>query len=81
MAGGLALAWHMWRRASEDAGPVKTTTKLLVAMLALQFVLGIITVVAHVPVWAGVMHQAGAYLLLTVAVRAVWLSRTRAALG
>lgn len=80
LLGGFALVWHMWRRAPGN-GPIRNTAKALVAMLVLQFALGIVTVVAHVPVWAGVMHQAGAYLLLTVAVRAIWLSRARVRLG
>lgn len=78
LAGGIALTVHMWRRSTDAADDrVRRAAKLLAAAVALQFLLGVITVMMHVPVWAGVMHQGGAYLLLTVAAYAAWLSRER----
>jgi cytochrome c oxidase assembly protein subunit 15 len=40
----------------------------LLTAVALQIALGITTLLHHVPVSLGVMHQAGAVLVLTVAV-------------
>ena len=41
---------------------------LLYAIL-IQFGLGVLTLIMVVPVWLGVLHQAGAFLLLAIAVR------------
>ncbi|MFV0540022.1 MAG: COX15/CtaA family protein [Aestuariibaculum sp.] len=37
----------------------------LLIMVALQFVLGIFTILLHVPVWLGIAHQIGAFFLLS----------------
>ena len=37
----------------------------LLGLLCLQFVLGIFTLLLHVPLWLGVAHQIGAFLLLS----------------
>ncbi len=39
--------------------------RFLVVMVALQFVLGVLTIVLGVPVWLGIAHQVGAFLLLS----------------
>ncbi len=38
----------------------------LLIIVGLQFLLGVLTIVYQVPVWLGVAHQIGAFLLLTV---------------
>ena len=38
---------------------------LLLSLVVLQFVLGIFTLILQVPVWLGVAHQIGAFLLLS----------------
>lgn len=85
LAAGIGLAVHLFKRArangaqrdSTGACIVRQAGQWMAAGIALQFILGVITVVLHVPVWAGVMHQVGAYVLLTIAVRVLWLSRQR----
>lgn len=72
---GIALTAHLYRRGTTAL--VRRTGALLAAGLVLQFLLGVLTVVLHVPIWAAVMHQGGAYVLLTIAARAAWLSRER----
>lgn len=49
------------------------TTKLqnnaikgLVLMVGIQFLLGVLTIILHVPVWLGVAHQVGAFFLLSI---------------
>lgn len=37
----------------------------LLIMVFLQFLLGVLTILLHVPVWLGVAHQVGAFFLLT----------------
>ena len=66
VAGALAL-WWLVRRA-----PVSRATARLAALAALvatlQVTLGVATLLLAVPVSLGVLHQAGAVALLTVAV-------------
>ncbi len=38
--------------------------KALLILVVLQFVLGVFTILLHVPVWLGVAHQVGAFFLL-----------------
>ena len=37
---------------------------LLLLFVGLQFLLGVLTIMLQVPVWLGVAHQVGAFLLL-----------------
>ena len=37
----------------------------MVIIVFLQFLLGVLTILLHVPVWLGVAHQVGAFILLT----------------
>ncbi len=48
-----------------SAGPGRLAPVLLVAALATQVVLGISTLLLHVPVWLATAHQGGAVVLLT----------------
>ena len=38
---------------------------VLLAMVGVQFLLGILTIIYQVPVWLGVAHQVGAFILLS----------------
>ncbi len=38
---------------------------MLLVMVGIQFLLGVLTLMLHVPVWLGVAHQVGAFFLLT----------------
>ena len=63
----LYFAWKMWKTALTPA--LRTGVGVLVAALAIQVFLGIITLVhckAVVPVDLGVLHQAGAVVLFGV---------------
>lgn len=44
----------------------KRAIRALLVMLTLQFTLGVLTIVLQVPVWLGVTHQVGAFLLLSI---------------
>ena len=39
---------------------------LLLIMVGVQFLLGVLTLIFHVPVWLGVAHQVGAFILLSI---------------
>ena len=43
----------------------KNGVKALLILVGLQFSLGVLTLMLQVPVWLGVAHQVGAFLLLT----------------
>ncbi|HRH37550.1 MAG TPA: COX15/CtaA family protein, partial [Flavobacteriales bacterium] len=45
--------------------------KDLISAVLIQFVLGVITLLTHVEISIGMLHQLGAVLLLTVALKAV----------
>ncbi|HEV7259326.1 MAG TPA: COX15/CtaA family protein [Bosea sp. (in: a-proteobacteria)] len=76
---GLAL-WHAlaMRRAAPGAGAAKRATVIAGLTLA-QAALGIVTLLLVVPLWAGLAHQALAFLVLAMGV--VHVTRTRGAGG
>lgn len=63
------LIWAGLRTRKEHAEDVAVRRSVngLFAMVLLQFALGVVTLLLHVPVWAGVMHQMGALFLLAAA--------------
>ncbi|MFN3202867.1 MAG: COX15/CtaA family protein [Bradymonadia bacterium] len=63
---GLAIAAVAWRRATHPRH--KQVALALGGLVVAQFVLGVITVVAGMPIWAAASHQGVAFLLLTAAV-------------
>jgi len=72
----LAFAlWHaVWmRRAAPGSGGAKRATALA-GMMLMQGVLGVVTLVLVVPLWAGLAHQALAFAILAMAV--VHVTRT-----
>ncbi|AVP98441.1 heme A synthase [Ahniella affigens] len=55
-----------WRARARATGPGQSLAlKLLLAMVLLQVTLGISTLLLHVPVWLGTLHQGGAVLVLS----------------
>ena len=64
---GVALAWRAFRHSTRS---VRIAAAHVGAGVFLQFLLGVFTVVFHVPTWIAVAHQCGAYLLLSAT---VWL--------
>lgn len=73
---GAVLAWRLVRHA-ETSGQ-RLVGWLVGGGIALQFVLGVLTVILHVAIPVAVLHQAGGYLLLTAVVAAL---ASRAARG
>jgi heme a synthase len=49
-------------------GPVRTHALALAALVTIQAVLGILTLVHQVPIGLALLHQAGAILVLTLVV-------------
>lgn len=62
---GLAL-WHAWRASALGGGPARRARALAGLVLA-QMALGIVTLVLVVPLWAGLLHQFLAMLVLAMA--------------
>ena len=62
-----AVAFIYWKSMRDGIATArqKSAFQLVAAATAVQFVLGIITLLMAVPVSMGVIHQAGAFLLLT----------------
>lgn len=63
--GVLLLVWYWKGRAGFGDGRIQRSFKLIGMMVLIQLVLGIATLVFQVPVWLGVLHQAGALLLFS----------------
>ena len=57
------FAWRSWRNGLSSRGSI--AMGLLVAVFWLQVVMGISTLLLHVPVWLAVAHQGGAVALLS----------------
>jgi heme a synthase len=64
---------------SADDPDIRLSAGLLIAAVAAQVVLGIWTLLAVVPLWLGVIHQAGAAVLFGLTVRHLWLVRGQTA--
>jgi cytochrome c oxidase assembly protein subunit 15 len=61
-------AWHWWSLKSRGAGQACDRSLVLLLAMLVQAALGIWTLLAHVPLWLGLVHQGGAALVLAVAV-------------
>ncbi|WP_372708045.1 COX15/CtaA family protein [Brevundimonas sp.] len=73
LIGGTVYALQAWRwRLAQGLGAGAYT---VAAALWLQSVLGVVTLINVVPLWMGVLHQAGAALLLLAATVNLWLVR------
>jgi cytochrome c oxidase assembly protein subunit 15 len=59
--------WH-WRRARGVGGSPARRANALLGLTFMQIVLGIVTLLLAVPLWAGLAHQALAMLVLAMAV-------------
>lgn len=69
---GLAgLAFVSWVLVSSHASPVRGLALWFGAALAAQIVIGIAAVLAIVPIWLGLLHQAGGVVLFTIALACV----------
>jgi len=76
----IVLGYWFASRRFELVGRTRTVFHLLLAMLAIQMVLGIATLVYVVPVALGAAHQAGALVLFTIALMLNHELRARRAL-
>jgi cytochrome c oxidase assembly protein subunit 15 len=73
------VLWHWWRAQRVGNAAARRAHALLGLTLA-QILLGIVTLLLAVPLWAGLAHQALAMLVLAMAVvHVVRLAQTRAA--
>jgi len=68
-AWGLAIA--IWRR---ERGPLAAAAALALAVSG-QFALGVLTLLNAVPIGLGVLHQAGAVVVLAAATALAWTAR------
>ncbi|WP_299335783.1 COX15/CtaA family protein [uncultured Psychroserpens sp.] len=59
--------WYRMRRLIVTKYQITGINTLLVGV-AIQFILGVLTIIYAVPVWLGVVHQVGAFLLLSAMV-------------
>jgi len=60
----ILLIWKKTRNLNITAWQNKGVNSLFI-LVGLQFILGILTLLLHVPVWLGVAHQIGAFFLLS----------------
>jgi len=56
--------WYKAKRLSLTSWQTKGINTLLI-MVGVQFLLGVLTLILAVPVWLGVLHQVGAFILLS----------------
>lgn len=58
---GIAAALFWWKNHKSDLNPIiEQKARMLLGMILTQYVLGILTVITHVEIITGVIHQAGA---------------------
>jgi len=55
--------WYMTRKIERTQLQEKGL-KILLAMVFVQFILGVLTLIYAVPLWLGIAHQIGAFILL-----------------
>ena len=65
LTGLLLLVWYWRGRSWFDDALIVRSFKLVGMMVIIQLILGISTLLLQVPVWLGVLHQAGALLLFS----------------
>lgn len=75
----LAFALFIWWQAKKQAFSlqIKKATNILLAIVLLQFLLGVITILYAVPISMGVIHQLGAFLLFAATLFAMHRVRFR----
>ena len=73
-AAGLGIGAVAWRSRIVDRS-TRTIAIAVAAVVTVQAVLGVATLMAAVPVWLGALHQAGGAGLLAVATMLAWRVR------
>ncbi len=71
----MALLLWLWSRRLDVSPRARGACSLVLAGAAVQFGLGIATLLLVVPVWLAALHQAGALMLLTLALWAIYAVR------
>jgi cytochrome c oxidase assembly protein subunit 15 len=73
----LAFAIFIWWQAKNQAFSlqIKKAANILLAIVLLQFLLGVITILYAVPISMGVIHQLGAFLLFATTLFAIHRAR------
>lgn len=71
------IAFALWVRRRPQSAAFALMVKALLAVTLLQFTLGALTVIFHVPTWLAVTHQLGGLALLSVMVAAMHAARGR----
>jgi heme a synthase len=73
---GFAVGFQLWQVIRASAGPqVVFSTYVLTAAVFIQLVIGIATLLAHVPLNLGLLHQAGGAVVLMIAVWHLFTTR------
>jgi cytochrome c oxidase assembly protein subunit 15 len=73
---GLATLVQLWLVLRSPSGaPVRSTAVILALTVFAQMALGIATLLAHVPLGLGLLHQGGGALVLVMAVVHLYVSR------
>lgn len=67
----------IWWKALQSNSTVLMSATLLVALVAVQFMIGVVTLLLAVPITLGVVHQFGAVLLLMGTVHLLYLTGSR----
>lgn len=68
---------YMWWKLKEDRDDVKKrAVNIYLFIVVIQVMLGIYTLLAHVPVWMGVLHQAMAFVLFATAIVNYYINST-----
>jgi cytochrome c oxidase assembly protein subunit 15 len=63
-----AILFWWWKNRNEKNDVRKRGVNMLLYVVCIQVILGIYTLLAHVPVWMGVTHQAMAFVLFATAI-------------
>lgn len=72
------VVWLWVKSRKTDAGLLRKRFDLLLMVVGFQFVLGVMTLLLSVPVWLGVLHQLGAFMLLATHLYVLHGQRTTA---
>jgi len=64
----VVIVYWWWKNKEDSMELRRRVINLLLSVLFIQVILGIYTLLAHVPVWMGVAHQAMAFVLFATGI-------------
>ncbi|MEP7265205.1 MAG: COX15/CtaA family protein [Bacteroidota bacterium] len=73
----VVILFWWWKQRNSISDERKRIVNLLLSVLFVQVILGIYTLLAHVPVWMGVTHQAMAFVLFASAIWQYYIYQTK----